>query len=432
MSFRHTVFVALVLAVLLSAVFEGLLDVLVDDLVARHEEARSTFVEEVADRMAAGGMAVVAAGSGPLRARVLAVDGSPFGDEGFPDDTTWWLVEQRLLADGGRLEVALELGVVDRLLANRLVVDLLDVPLFLVLALVLASVLTHLVAAPVRALTRSTEARASQRAPTAIAVPAGNDELSALAESFNRLTAALRGYAERESSFTLYASHELRTPLSALRLQLDRAQLGLVAPSDVLPALDRNVTRLEELLKALLALTRFDDDDDATAELAGLVTESIATTSEEGRRRLAIMRTPAPGVRVRHPRLLQGAVANLVENALRHGRGTVELEVEASGRLVVARVRDEGPGVPAEDLRRLTEPFFRRADGGGLGLGLALVDRIAETLGGTLHLRTVERGFEATVTLPIVVVGDPEGRGAIGTGSPRDGTGGPPGRGATR
>jgi signal transduction histidine kinase len=402
MSFRRTVFVALVLAVLLSALLEGVLDLVVEELVSRHEAGRQTFVREMADRMATGDVAVVPAGSGPLRARVLAGDGSPLVHESFPADTSGWLVEERPLPDGGRLQVALELGLVDRLLANRLVVDLLDIPIFVVLALLVASLLGHLVAAPVRALTRATEARASQRIPAEIAVPTGSDELSALATSVNRLTAALRGYAERERSFTLYASHELRTPLSALRLQLDRAQLGLVAPEEVLPALDRNVARLEELLKALLALTRFDDGDDATAELAALVAESIATMSTEGHRRVAIARAPAPGTRVRHPRLLQGAIANLVENALRHGRGTVELDVEASGRLVVVRVRDEGPGVPAEELRRLTEPFFRRADGGGLGLGLAFVDRIAETLGGTLHLRTTERGFEATVTLPIV------------------------------
>ena len=108
----------------------------------------------------------------------------------------------------------------------------------------------------------------------------------------------------------------------------------------------------------------------------------------------------APGRRV----AIKRAVTNLVANAARHGRDPwVEVEADPDGVLV--RVGDRGPGIPPEDLPRVTEPFFRgdraRTAGGGSGLGLSTVRAIAEAHGGSLTLESPPgQGALATLRLP--------------------------------
>lgn len=288
-------------------------------------------------------------------------------------------------------------------LPDRLYLDLIDIPIVLAIAVTIAWGLSSLLGRPLRRLTSATDQLASHRVPEPVPVPPGNDELTDLAQSFNAMAKSVREHVEREQAFTRYASHELRTPLSAMRLQLDRTEAGLVSPAEILPALSRQVRRMEEILGALLTIARAEPTMD-TRPVAVIVREALAHLPPDAYRRVRV-RSEAPArFEVHSPRLVQQALANLVDNALRHGRGptTVDVSVEASSLTLC--VQDSGPGVPSDALSHLAEPFFRRGDdGSGIGLGLAFVSLVARSLGGSLMLRNAEPGMLAVLSLPIIV-----------------------------
>jgi two-component system osmolarity sensor histidine kinase EnvZ len=114
---------------------------------------------------------------------------------------------------------------------------------------------------------------------------------------------------------------------------------------------------------------------------------------------------PLPPMTLR-PTATQRMLTNLVDNAVRHGRGEVEVRTERAGDRAVVRVLDRGPGIPHEEVERVMRPFTRleasRGGGAGSGLGLAIVDRAARLHGGEVRLLAREGGgLEARLELPI-------------------------------
>lgn len=286
-------------------------------------------------------------------------------------------------------------------LPDPLFLDLLDLPLSIGLAFVLAGWLSRRLTRPLRALTHATEQLAGERFPEPLPVPEGDDDLARLARSFNRMSAALRALLERERTLTRYATHELRTPLAALKLQVERAQRQSAAPAATLDAMARNVLRMEEVIGALLQLARTGERDRTPHALADVVEEVFAALPPAVRGRVDLMSLPVD-VRITDAALVQRALHNLIDNALAHGAVPVQVHVGRDGGVLALRVRDRGPGVPEGALADLTRPYVR-ATGGGTGLGLALVAFVTQTLGGELALRNLNPGFEATLRLPVVV-----------------------------
>ena len=211
---------------------------------------------------------------------------------------------------------------------------------------------------------------------------------------------------ERERRFVAEASHELRTPLASLKAELE---LALRRPRSAEELRDAVVSAAEEtdrlalLADDLLVLARSDEgalglklERVRAKELLDTVAGRFAARAEEGGRRIAV---DAPGElelegdRVR----LEQALGNLVDNALRHGSGTIRLEARGT-ELSVA---DEGPGFPTAFLPRAFERFTRADEArvrGAAGLGLALVDAIARAHGGTATAANGPQGG-AVVTL---------------------------------
>jgi signal transduction histidine kinase len=280
--------------------------------------------------------------------------------------------------------------------------DLIDVPIVLALATAVAFWLTRRIARPITRLTEAADALASAKQPESVPVPAGEDELSDLARSFNRMSASVHASLERERAFTRYVSHELRTPLTAVALQVERAELGLVSADDVLPTVKRQAERMQEVLDALLTLARSKQRDLAPRPLGPLVAEVLASVPD------AQIALPAPiaNVRVSDAPLLTQALRNLVENVVRHASGRAVLRSAIRGSSLDLILRDEGPGLGDGGHERPEAPFEARtqaaAGARGTGLGLALVAQVAQTLGGELRLRNVEGGLEATLSLPVV------------------------------
>lgn len=214
--------------------------------------------------------------------------------------------------------------------------------------------------------------------------------VGALNEVLGRLDQALQ--AERR--FTADAAHELRTPLAGLHMHvqlLQRQHPGLAASFH---KLRQDIGRLTALVDSLLALARLDP-----LARTQLVSQAVALpplfaalradyAPEAARRGIDLALHSAIGQVEGDPQMLEIVLRNLVGNALRYCPAGSRVEVEAqrhAGRDRIA-VRDDGPGVDAASRARLTERFFRvlGQEEGGSGLGLSIVQRIADLHGVTL------------------------------------------------
>jgi signal transduction histidine kinase len=204
------------------------------------------------------------------------------------------------------------------------------------------------------------------------------DEIGRLAQTLNGMLTALERSRDAERRFLADASHELRTPLTALVGNVD--YLARHGASDELVAeLTEDTRRIATLADDLLALSREEaspspDDVVSLDELAG---------ATGGVRVVAPARVVVRG----DSAALERALANLVENARRYGRGAITIEVVADGDIATLSVTDEGPGLDEADADHAFERFWRGRDSGpGSGLGLAIVRATAERHGGRAYV----------------------------------------------
>ena len=249
----------------------------------------------------------------------------------------------------------------------------------------------------------------SERLP----VPGHDDEITRLGRTLNEMLARLEQALETERAFAADASHELRTPLAILRGELEVALRRERSPAElratIVAALDEAV-RLSRLADDLLVMARADAGHlelrPEPLDAAGLletVRERFAGRAAELERSLE---ADAPGAVVLQGdrARLEQALGNLVDNALRHGGGTVTLHARAGDGWAELVVADRGAGVTPEFAQRAFERFSR-ADAararGGAGLGLAIVRAVAVAHGGTARLDArAGGGTEAVLRLP--------------------------------
>lgn len=317
----------------------------------------------------------------------------------YPDNLSGWLSTRRDLEHGFLLEVALDVRDQQQALKAFLSTELLALPLSLGIAFITSFLLLGYLMRPIRKLTEATHALAQQRFPEPLAVPSGNDEISDLAQSFNRMTQAVRGFLERERSFARYTSHELRTPLATLRVQIEALEQGLLPSQQAIPAIKASLTRLERILVGLLALTRSPQTNPAPIPLEEVLRAVLFHLPPEQRGRVELGGNLEAAVQG-YEELVHQALGNLISNALKFSHDPVTVNVTQSGQWVSIAVQDSGPGVPEALLERLGEPFFRLQNAvEGLGLGLALVRHVATLLGGSLTFENAG-GLLATLTLP--------------------------------
>jgi two-component system phosphate regulon sensor histidine kinase PhoR len=217
--------------------------------------------------------------------------------------------------------------------------------------------------------------------------------------------------------FVANASHELKTPVAAVRALAETLLTAL--PDDpeaghrFAERIGREAERLDVLVRDLLDLSRVERGtlDAEPVDLVGLVKEVVGgylDLAEE--RRIKLGTELQPGVAMRGDRAqLLLLLSNLVDNALRYtpARGSVCIRLHAAESRAVIQVDDTGEGIPAAELPRVFERFYRvdkaRArQTGGTGLGLAIVRHVAEAHGGTVRVESeLARGTTFTVTLPV-------------------------------
>jgi signal transduction histidine kinase len=228
----------------------------------------------------------------------------------------------------------------------------------------------------------------------------GARELREATRAFNTMQERLHRYLDSRTSVLSAMSHDLRTPLTRLKLRTESLD------DDALrERFNADLDEMQRMITGALNLFRGMNHDEPlhTVDIAALVAELEREFAELGTR-VAVTGTAAKPLLVR-PTALKRCLGNLLTNAAKYGSNPA-IAIEDSASELVIRVLDDGPGIPAEMLEQVFEPFFRlessrNADTGGVGLGLSIARDIAQGHGGSLTLRNrAPHGLEAIVRLP--------------------------------
>jgi len=225
-------------------------------------------------------------------------------------------------------------------------------------------------------------------------------EVARAARALNTMQARLIAYLDERTRVLAAMSHDLKTPITRLRLRAE-----LLEDSGLKTKITADLDETQSMVDAALDHLRGAARDEAVRPVdVGALLESLqADLHELGGE--ATIEGAAAGPLPAKPQALKRCVWNLLENAVKYG-ARARIAVDDDGRRLRIRVLDEGPGIPAGELERVFEPFYRvegsrsRATG-GTGLGLSIARDIADDHGGSLELRNrAEGGLEAVLVLP--------------------------------
>lgn len=263
---------------------------------------------------------------------------------------------------------------------------------------------------PLRMITSAAREISATSLHRRLAVRGPDDELKQLGTTFDDLLERLEGAFGAQRQFVANASHELRTPLTLQRALLELALSDPEADAATFRSACEKVLTVgeeqERLIEALLTLSRSQRGLEVH-EPVDLARIAAAVTASSDLGDLVFETDFEPARTTGDSRLIERLAANLVENAVKHNRpdGTVTVETREGAGGAVLRVRNSGEQIRTEDLPRLFQPFERLERDpkgtGGLGLGLSIVDAVAEAHGATLTaLPGPAGGLDLEVTFP--------------------------------
>ena len=256
-------------------------------------------------------------------------------------------------------------------------------------AALLGWVLAGRIVRPVRRLRDAAEDIAVTNDLTTPLPTDGPGEVGSLARSLSSMVAALATSRDQQQRLVADANHELRTPLTTLRTNVELLRRAPGLPEDqrqeVLRDIDvesRELTDLVEELAQLATDQSSTDEEPEEVELADLARAVVSRAERRSGRAIGLVARGEGRVVVR-PRMIERAIANLVDNAIKYGGADGAVEVLVDGP--VLEVRDHGPGIDAADLPHVFDRFYRAPaarTAPGSGLGLAIARQIVERHGG--------------------------------------------------
>ncbi len=286
-----------------------------------------------------------------------------------------------------------------------------SLPAVLMLVGVLTWVVTGRAFRPVEAIRREVEVIGAEDLHRRVPEPANEDEIGRLARTMNAMLARLEDATDRQRRFVADASHELRSPLTGMRAQLevDLEHPELANWETTEREVLADAIRLQRLVDDLLAITVADASAlDATHRAPVDLDEIVFAEArrQTTRNDVTIDTHAVSGAQLDgNADQLVRVVRNLLDNAARHARSQVAVSLEESATHVTLRVVDDGPGIPDADRERVFERFARLddardRDGGGAGLGLAIVHDVVAAHGGSVSVENAP-GAAFTVVLPV-------------------------------
>jgi signal transduction histidine kinase len=287
--------------------------------------------------------------------------------------------------------------------------------LMAVLSIALGWFMAGRVLRPLSTITAAAREISADRLGDRLALSGPRDELRELGDTFDALLARLEASFRAQRQFIANASHELRTPLARQRVI---GQVALADPGATIETLRSAHERVlaagaqqQQLIEALLTLARGQAglDKPELFDLAAVTRQVLIARQTDAKTRNLTLHTaldPAPAAG--SPPLAEQLAANLVDNALRHNLpgGRVDISTGMRNSRAVLSVLNTGPAVPAAVLDRLFQPFQRLAvdrtsRGEGLGLGLSIVQAIADAHGASITARPQPAGgLLVEVTFP--------------------------------
>lgn len=257
---------------------------------------------------------------------------------------------------------------------------------------------------PVRAITSQTTRIRSSTLHERVPVPRSRDEVAGLATEMNTMLDRVQREDARRRQFVADASHELRSPIAAVRTQAEAALATAgdeqSATAELAAGVLAEAERMGTLVDDLLALARHDEQLAPPGVLIDL--DDIVLAEAKRPRRLAVDVGAVSAGQVRgRPDELARVVTHLLDNAVRHADQRVAVSLDTTGgegrQVVRLAIDDDGPGVPLDRREQVFERFVRldearQRDGGGAGLGLAVVASVVASLGGQVAVSDSDLG----------------------------------------
>ena len=317
------------------------------------------------------------------------------------------------LKGGYRLLVGRSLAEQERLTATLSASLVAAIGLALVLALGISALLARMASGRIQAIAdvagAVTTGDLSRRVPTSPGPP--RDAFDSLGLMLNTMLARIESLLDEFRALTDGLAHDLRSPLTRMKARIDRLQRSSEISEAQIAAIGAEADALLGMLENSLAISRAEAgigrDSFETADLAALaagMADMYEPLADESGVRLTIT-APAPVPARVHRALLGRALANLIDNALRHGAagGVIDIAVTATPGGAQLSVGDHGPGIGAGDRATALRRFGRldaARSASGAGLGLSLAASIARLHGGTLSLLDNQPGLNVTIDLP--------------------------------
>lgn len=302
------------------------------------------------------------------------------------------------LADGQWLAFATNLPAASAGFSRQFLISMLVMALFIIAISIWAA---RRLTAPL-----GTIAQAAQKLGSDVNAPPlpenGTIEMRQAAHAFNDMQARLRALIENRTRILAALSHDLRTPLTLLRLRAENVE-GFDERDKMLAT----IKDMDAMIGATLNFAR----EEAAAEprrstdVSALVQSLVDDMADAG---LDVTMAPAgPMLLVCQPAALKRALTNVIDNAVKYGR-RAHLLLRATENSIEIIIDDEGPGIPEDELKRVTQPFYRvegsrNRNTGGVGLGLAIAQSIIQAHGGSLTLSNRSKGgLHVSLVLPIL------------------------------
>jgi len=279
----------------------------------------------------------------------------------------------------------------------------------------LTYILTGRALSPLRQLSSHMEQIQAKNLSEPLEIPDTEDEITRLTRSFNEMLMRLNQAFMTQRQFSANAAHELRTPLAVMQTNLDvlkkREKPTSIEYEETFQRISEQTDRLSHLVNVLLEMTELQTIERTDKiSLSALIEEVICDLTQVAENKeVTLIQEDGEVIVVGNDTLLYRAVYNLVENAIKYNRkgGSVTVKAHEENHMAVLSVSDTGIGISEENWKKIFEPFIRvdksrsRAMGGA-GLGLALVQDIANQHGGNVRIiKSSEHGTEFLLTLPL-------------------------------